>query len=695
MARYGKGLLLLAAAALVGCGSDNDIATAEDSPKSDFRALFSASDGVLPFPINLLFNASDSGPRDGTLNFPFDDDSNDDGTPDSLSVPRVALNDLDGFSTMAPISTNFGSAIDPLSVAGNVRLFEVSLSGIAGAVTALGSELQFGVDFVATPSSVAGSANTLVIVPLRALKASQSYMVAISTGLKSTSGDPALPDNQYRLLQRTTELTQTEFPLLTAGNLQLLNQLRLLVNSQEAQLAQASPALPSDQVSLSWTFTTQSLGGVMEKARGLATATSGNFVFVGDTDGLLPGGSQANAANVYAGTLSLPYYLSNASGASGSGGPVQDAWQGAGGIPLTGLAPGATDVPVKRSDETIPLLVSVPKQGSAPWPVVIFQHGITRNRTDMVAVADAFAAAGMAVVAIDLPLHGLPPGHPVRAATPAATERTFDLDRVTQDSEGNTTDPENLDSVPDASGTHFINLASLLTSRDNVRQGAADLFALVKAIPAMDFDGGGPDFSTNNLGFVGMSLGGIVGTSFLAHEDGVGPAVLANPGGGIAKLLDGSPRFGPVIAAGLASRGVSKGSADYEAFLGAAQTAIDAGDPLNSASAAAAKHPVLMFQVNGDQTIPNTVPVPGDNATVASPTAGTVPLAAAMGLVDVSATTSGTGLDARIRFTAGNHGSLISPAASLAVTQTMQNAMVKYIGSGGALVEIADTSVVQ
>src|SRR3546814_5166859 len=42
------------------------------------------------------------------------------------------------------------------------------------------------------------------------------------------------------------------------------------------------------------------------------------------------------------------------------------------------------------------------------WPVVIFQHGITGNRTQMIAIAPALAAAGFATVAIDLPLHGLP-----------------------------------------------------------------------------------------------------------------------------------------------------------------------------------------------------------------------------------------------------------------------------------------------
>ena len=44
----------------------------------------------------------------------------------------------------------------------------------------------------------------------------------------------------------------------------------------------------------------------------------------------------------------------------------------------------------------------------------------------------------------------------------------------------------------------------------------------------------------------------MAGTTFLAHEQGVRDAVLAFGGASLAKILDGSANFGPVIAAGLA-----------------------------------------------------------------------------------------------------------------------------------------------
>jgi len=57
-------------------------------------------------------------------------------------------------------------------------------------------------------------------------------------------------------------------------------------------------------------------------------------------------------------------------------------------------------------------------------------------------------------------------------------ERTFDLDVV-----NNTTLAPGPDGLIDPSGASFINLTSLLTSRDNTRQGVADLITLARSLP--------------------------------------------------------------------------------------------------------------------------------------------------------------------------------------------------------------------
>src|SRR5690348_1092147 len=98
----------------------------------------------------------------------------------------------------------------------------------------------------------------------------------------------------------------------------------------------------------------------------------------------------------------------------------------------------------------------------------------------MFGIAGALAAAGFAVVAMDLPLHGLTdPTSPLYrnqllAGSPAAGliagERTFDMDL-----ENNATGAPGPDGKIDPSGTYIINLNSLLTSRDNLREAVADL----------------------------------------------------------------------------------------------------------------------------------------------------------------------------------------------------------------------------
>ncbi|MHB8766387.1 MAG: alpha/beta hydrolase, partial [Deferrisomatales bacterium] len=382
-----------------------------------------------------------------------------------------------------------------------------------------------------------------------------------------------------------------------------------------------------------------------------------------------------------------PYYLDATK-------PLSSVWAGAGGSHLTWLNTTA----VKTADQTMPLLLAVPNATSgqakpaAGWPVVIFQHGITSDRTAMLPIADALASAGFAVVSIDMPLHGLPPGHPLRVV-PGLAERTFDLDLV-----NNTTGAPGPDTAADSSGTHFINLSSLLTSRDNLRQAVADLFALHTALGSLDYDGGGADLDTSKVRFVGHSLGGMVGSVFLALEPTVGAGVLGMPGGGIAKLLDGSATFGPRLAAGLAANGVNKGTGDYESFFAVAQAAVDSADPINYAAATVTGRGVLLYRVKDDLVVPNNV-LPTNPIlpakTVPSFLAGTDPLATLQGLLRTTATTAGANLRALVRFNAGDHASLLKPTSSAAVTSVMQSAAATFLATNGAQLTISDTSVVE
>jgi hypothetical protein len=452
-----------------------------------------------------------------------------------------------------------------------------------------------------------------------------------------------------------------------------------------------------------------------------------------------------DGATVYAGIVQVPYYLSNSGGSPQSTAPLTKYWLadatqpdiGAsfpiGNVPCGAFATGATingqtaqpsvsttvcyPVPVKQSTETIPLIVAVPDAASGQtmpangWPVVIFQHGITGNRTQMLAIAPALAKAGFVTVAIDLPLHGLTdPTNPfyrnqLFTGTPAAGlvtgERTFDLDL-----ENNTTGAPGPDGVIDGSGAYFINLSSLLTARDNLREAEADLLTLTKSIANLKLStDGSVKVDPTQIRFAALSLGSIVGVPYLANVSGtaVGAATLAVPGGGIAKLLDASKTFGPIVAAGLAAAGVKEGTDDYETFLRFAQTVTDDGDPLNYTAPAVAAHPIHLIEVIGDTVVPNnSLASPGtaseDLVTVGSNLGGTDPLIATMGLTvigpinvplaAVSKTINPAGVHAAVKFNQGSHGSLLDPTASPAATVEMQTETANFLGSNGVCLPI-------
>ncbi|MGB5398247.1 MAG: lipase [Gammaproteobacteria bacterium] len=686
-------IALLATGVLAACESEPG-ESLQNSIDTGNVSTFSPSDGVIPFPNNLLFRDS----ADGTLNIPVDD-------PLDYSDPQVALNTLDGFSTNAPFSAGFAGPIDAASAPAAVRVFEV-VTNASGFVTANNGELAFGVDFVATASSI--NPADLVFVPLKPLKPKTSYQVVVTSALMSVRGNAMLPSTTYALAKntssyytlpsgpRTPGLPQA-FTSFSDADLADLEGLRLLINNHESTVTAAAtnPALTTTEIILTWSFTTQSVDDVLAATRTQVRALTANATIATGpgTDSPLGG------ASMHEGTMDVPYFLTAASSPTDAA-ALDSFWKGAGGSFLTKFN---TD-PVSTSTQTIPVMISIPKSVACPanmpvtgWPVAIYQHGITRNRTDVMAVADSLANACIAAVAIDLPMHG---------------GRTFDLDVVTQDASGNVTAFAG-DGVADSLGINFINLQNLLNTRDNVRQGVSDLFAVVDAINEGEMDFGSHVMDPSLIYFVGHSLGAIVGTPFLALESDVRDAALAMGGSAVAKILDGSSSFGPVISGGLAANGVLKGTSDYESFLGAAQTVLDSSDPVNYSLDAASYAPSaangrgLMFvEIVGDPvlgnpsdlTVPNTVPDANDSSgTIAAPLAGTEPQIALLGLTHVNATTAGADLLVATKFTSGYHGSLLDPSldplADAAVTTEIQTQIANFLGSDGAALVVTDATV--
>ncbi|EGQ9170572.1 lipase [Vibrio cholerae] len=317
-------------------------------------------------------------------------------------------------------------------------------------------------------------------------------------------------------------------------------------------------------------------------------------------------------------------------------------------------------VPKVKSVQDVPFLLFTPA-GAAPTDIVIYQHGVTTAKENAYAFAKNLTAAGLAVIAIDLPLHG---------------ERSLDSTRSAN------SDP-----------LAYINLTYLAVARDNLRQSILDVLGLRAALAISESLFTGTPLSNINVRngstkvrILGHSLGGIVGTSAVAESNktlgstlanalySFSGAAIQNSGGQISNLLLGSEYFGPQIKHNVALSASTeyKGFADaecaslddsacyesfersateeqraqvtsgFQLFSYAAQTLLDTIDPYSVVStklSSGALTTALYFsEVDGDSVVPNSVSNPGGQLVYLSPQfAGTEPLATLLGLTTVNA----------------------------------------------------------
>lgn len=369
----------------------------------------------------------------------------------------------------------------------------------------------------------------------------------------------------------------------------------------------------------------------------------------------------------------------------------------------------------------IPLYLFSPVELTNVDKVVIFQHGITSSKEAAFFAVAGIISAGLAanqniaVAAIDLPLHG---------------QRSF---------------PGGL-TTTSGSPQVFANLEYLTTARDNLRQSSADLLGLRAALSFANLKNPATLGSRGDLkvSFVGHSLGGIVGTNFVAIANEptnyagidnnlfkVDETVLGMAGSMIAHIMMESATFGPVVKQLVASTDplISAGftqfattcedsnlamcfttqfvtqqltvaqqeelNDNYSKFAFAAQTVLDAADPVGIAQLIATTHPLLAMEVVGnkltnlsDQVVPN-----------AAGLAGTETLIRSIGLTDFTTTTGVTGtVHHAVRYIVGGHSSLLVPDETFdaegAATKVMQSQMGVFFASNGLSLPTVNSAVI-
>ena len=622
----------------------------------------------IPFPNDLLFLPAPNEPADGTLNLAY--------TPNSPEAAMIrSLNRLDGFSTTAPILVPTDTVVEPTSLFGKIHIYQAKVLRSSSSPLPIAAQIER--ELLASSYTFFTFGDSIVIEPKVPLQGDKEYIVAITKGVVDINGERLGPDTITALLLNDAPLFDDSGNPLYDIPIQTLQKIESL-RPYYHHLVKITGLLPQSIATI-FSFKTQTIGKV---AKNLASRSYDTRLILHDSGYsvqqlLFP--SQASSASsvgdaqVYVGQLqNLPYYL----GRPTMSNPI---------APLTQEMKLQNFKPIERSKVTIPVLAAIPKSCPMPqsgWPVVLFQHGITQNRTNLLAVAQSFAKACYASVAIDLPLHGITdPSSPLYQGE---YERTFNLDLLTQDEECRVVAFEP-DGKIDCSGTYYINLANAAVSRDNMRQTTADLAGLLHALP----NAVGVKFDSSKVAFAGHSLGAMAPFGFLANKK-LQSAVLANPGAGIVPMLLASPTFGPTILEALSEAGIQPDSKAMERYILLSQTLVDDADPINYAKPVARMQRSLIFEVRGDEVIPNSIPgypLSGTDPLIRVMGAKALPIQNAPGLIKVPKVTYS-------RFIVGEHSSILRPSFP-EVTQEMHRQMVSFIQSGGTKVLVKDLSILE
>ncbi|GLS25474.1 Ig-like domain-containing protein [Marinibactrum halimedae] len=623
----------IATSLLVACGGSDVESSAPEVPVASTdsdapSAVFNLATRSFPLAID-LYGFDD----DGTISL--DDNSN---------PVTIGLNQIDGFSTTSAIDIYFEAELNPDTVAafGNVLLINAA-TGIPAPIQAQALTLGSGEPIIR-------------INPTMPLDSSTQYLVVLGDSIQTSSGESIDMPEDFKFAA-SSDLSSSD---PTDSTIQALSAIQAWIAAGENTLSSANSP---DGLALAYTFTTASnttLTSVASSSEHVAPRTINWIDLDGGANNTIGGAPFfADAAGdtvtmVYQGQIALPQYM----GELNTNPALDPFWTNA-----NGNISGTNPLPEMVATEYAPIMITLPGDYSAgggndctllpSYPVAVFVHGITSNRSASLNWAQALASnACTATVVIDHPLHGMAPlstdrnGNPVIstltsilsvnaaefatngtsspwAATVGALLQGGDTtfanlaerhDNVTRDATGarvSMTFGDTVETSAGQSGDNFINLINFARARDNLRQAALDQFNVLASLQTISINGKG--LNTDSVSIIGHSLGGIVATSVTAavNSDTAQAAndqlpqiqnlIVGNPGGQITKLLENSPAFGPTVVGGLAAAGVTQGTSSYESFLQVLQAMLDTADAI--ASPGLNGTPTLMYEMVGGAAI--------------------------------------------------------------------------------------------
>ncbi|MCE1204611.1 MAG: Ig-like domain-containing protein [Holophagaceae bacterium] len=627
---------------LLACNGGGDskapsIVTGPESSPSATAPVFDPANAKIPLP-NILATATAADPLTGrAANTPMT-------PPEALAY--VNLHEVGGTNAVAglnaPVYIQFTAAVDATTVtAANIKVFQLTPDAAGTEEAALGFT-----DISATFSYEYTAGGTdLLMFPQFPLLPGTRYLYVVTNRVKDTAGKSISASPYFEALKSTTPLTAS-FAALEAVRA------NVLVNPAAAHDSTTNPVKLSGYAKVMNDLITATATTTVTKRADIALmgrfiTTGAGFIVpdpavsattrvpveaelrafaAGLTLGGLTGKTWSNAATIPANTLpSGPFstfvkgspvspdaywtgVMGTATAAPASVGLVALGTFASGDLPIDPVVKGANAATMNltgvtgawnpaagvtqafrdgtgkvtgfyHTDRTLnfvyiapdPATVTRPANG---YPVVIYQHGITSQKETVIALAGTLTAQGYALIAIDLPLHGqnAVPGHTTGSAW----------------------------------GQDFMAIGAPLATRTSLQQGVVNLsrleFVLKTGGLSTALAGAGlatstPDITTapSNIKFVGVSLGAIVGSYYLASNTTLSPTgapytqatldndmkgFLNNPGGRTGYLIQHSPAFGPTVDAGLAAVGIVKNSPTYHQFFQVTQSVVDPADPV-------------------------------------------------------------------------------------------------------------------
>lgn len=546
-------LLLPLALGLAACGDDDVMPMPDmgmDASEPGVQAIFApVADpmpwGVAPFPDDLYLDEG----RVALGSYPSEEDAPFPGYTEAL---LEGFGDLDGFGGVTPVFVPIDGDLDPSSLPEDAA----ASMGEDASCYLLDADPGSPTAFTRVPAEVLWLADEQMIAIRPAdgspLHGGSRYAAIVTTSVLDTDGRALGPaDALIEVLAEDAptdalllEAREQYMPVVESADIETAQVAAIavftvqsveddLVRVREQLLENAPPAVTILEVISSGEALDARLGEPVGGQRGL---------------GIEGGVSHANIGWLIHGTIEVPSYLNETPGVHGV------------------FSRTETGMEIRRMEPASFSLVLPVDAAETPPRLVLFQHGITAERSDMVGIADSLAEAGYATLAIDAPYHGL-----------RTTMRN-------PDTRNRFTGEETPDGFGDIGGAAVIvDFAGLqdnrgelfefhpLYFRDALRQSAADLLAVVRAVRSTQFEGIAGDetlaefrFSPTPLAFIGNSLGGIIGSMFVAVEPEIGSAVLAVTGGNLTLLVQQSPSFNPAYIPQLFPLlGLDDGDIDY------------------------------------------------------------------------------------------------------------------------------------